>query len=51
MVSGRVESLSDLSGQCDVAVNCSGLGARELCGDSGVVPLRGQVLYTCTVQL
>ena len=39
-----MESLSDLSGQCGVAVNCSGLGARLLCGDSGVLPLRGQVL-------
>ena len=30
-------------GQCDVAVNCSGLGARQLCGDSSVLPIRGQV--------
>ena len=30
-------------GQCDVAVNCSGLGARQLCGDTSVLPIRGQV--------
>ena len=27
----------------DVVVNCSGLGARQLVGDSNVFPIRGQV--------
>lgn len=29
---------------CDVAVNCSGLGARELVGDEALYPVRGQML-------
>ena len=37
-------------GQCDVAVNCSGLGARQLCGDTRVLPLRGQILRYGTKQ-
>ena len=40
----KVDRLTDLSRQCDLAVNCSGLGARQLCGDTGVLPLRGQIL-------
>ena len=55
----KLESLDELSGvfngynffttilcppgQCDAAVNCSGLGARQLCGDTSVLPIRGQV--------
>lgn len=30
--------------ETDVVVNCTGLGARELCGDKLVVPVRGQVV-------
>lgn len=30
--------------KADVLVNCSGLGARELCGDRDLVPVRGQVV-------
>ncbi|KAK5858036.1 hypothetical protein PBY51_011235 [Eleginops maclovinus] len=40
----RVQSLQDLSGSFDLIVNCSGLGARALGGDSGMQPVRGQVL-------
>lgn len=32
-------------------VNCSGLGARELCGDDSVVPVRGQVAIATGVHL
>jgi len=43
-----VESLAELaevSGSAPSAiVNCTGLGARELCGDTSLVPIRGQVL-------
>ena len=46
----KVDRLTDLSGQCDLAVNCSGLGARQLCGDTGVLPLRGQILREGTKQ-
>ena len=43
LTQGKVESLSDLRGQCDVVVNCTGLGSRWLCNDFRVMPLRGQV--------
>jgi D-amino-acid oxidase len=36
---------------CDVAVNCSGLGARELVGDGAMLPIRGQVVRVAQVGL
>ncbi|MBI87781.1 MAG: amino acid oxidase [Euryarchaeota archaeon] len=42
----RKELVSDLSDiDCDVVVNCVGLGARELCEDREVRPVRGQVIF------
>tara|TARA_B100000945_G_scaffold306733_1_gene294479 strand:- start:2557 stop:3489 length:933 start_codon:yes stop_codon:yes gene_type:complete len=38
-----IEDLSDLNGE--VVVNCVGLGARELCDDLEVKPVRGQVIF------
>ena len=38
-----VSDLSEVPGE--VVVNCVGLGARELCGDDDIRPVRGQVLY------
>ena len=38
----RVDDLSAVDG--DVVVNCTGLGARELCGDRSMTPIRGQVV-------
>ncbi|XP_004580382.2 D-aspartate oxidase [Ochotona princeps] len=40
----RVEDLWELHQNFDIVVNCSGLGSRELAGDSTVLPVRGQVL-------
>jgi len=40
----KVESLIELTKNFKVVVNCSGLGARELCKDKKVLPLRGQVI-------
>lgn len=40
----RVESLSDAGRDADLVVNCSGLGARTLVGDTSVVPVRGQIV-------
>lgn len=30
--------------KCDVLVNCTGMGAKELCQDQQLVPIRGQIL-------
>jgi D-amino-acid oxidase len=40
----RVAELSEAFSGADVVVNCTGLGARELAGDSTVTPVRGQVV-------
>ena len=42
-VQSFVEDLNEVSGE--VVVNCVGLGARELCGDEEVRPVRGQVIF------
>ncbi|KAK2491623.1 hypothetical protein MC885_001900 [Smutsia gigantea] len=40
----RIGSLWELHPSFDVVVNCSGLGSRQLVGDSKIFPVRGQVL-------
>jgi D-amino-acid oxidase len=40
-----LRSLAELRDEAAVLVNCTGLGAKELCGDPDMVPERGQVLY------
>lgn len=45
-VTAHVESLEELLDEgFECVVNAAGLGARHLCADSGVFPLRGQVLH------
>ncbi len=39
----RVDDLAGLPGAA--VVNCSGLGARTLCGDASVFPIRGQLVH------
>lgn len=40
-----MNSFSDVAEQkFDVLFNCTGLGAKELCNDAQLVPMRGQVL-------
>jgi D-amino-acid oxidase len=41
----NLSALPAPGGELDAVVNCSGLGARLLGGDRGVVPAAGQVLY------
>jgi D-amino-acid oxidase len=41
-----VRSLADLMRQHPLIVNCTGLGARELCGDREMTPVRGQLVRT-----
>jgi len=40
----QVENLEEFVGQCDVLVNCSGLGAIELVNDPLLTPNRGQMI-------
>nr|XP_057913334.1 D-aspartate oxidase [Doryrhamphus excisus]XP_057913335.1 D-aspartate oxidase [Doryrhamphus excisus] len=40
----KVGRLQELGLRYDVIVNCSGLGSRDVAGDSQVYPVRGQVL-------
>ncbi|KAF7265613.1 hypothetical protein GWI33_020989 [Rhynchophorus ferrugineus] len=40
----KVQSLTDIGTKYDVVVNCSGLGAKFLCDDYKLVPIRGQVI-------
>jgi len=40
----KVESLSEETSQADLVINCSGLGARELCHDDTLVPAKGHVV-------
>jgi len=43
----KVASLDSLSNDYDIVINCSGLGARDLCRDFSVMPMRGQLVgYT-----
>jgi D-amino-acid oxidase len=41
---GTFGSLDELRGLGPVVVNCTGLGAKKLCNDGDLVPMRGQVL-------
>lgn len=39
----KLDSLKELYDDYDLIVNCSGLGARTLCQDRRMIPIRGQV--------
>jgi len=38
-----IGSLSELFSECDLIVNCTGMGARELMKDEAMMPVKGQV--------
>lgn len=40
----NVEDLQELSTQFDAVINCTALGAQQLCNDVSLIPVRGQVL-------
>ncbi|PZS29751.1 MAG: amino acid oxidase [Pseudonocardiales bacterium] len=40
----RLENLTEAHDGVDAVVNCAGLGARDLVGDTELVPVRGQVV-------
>ncbi len=39
-----VTNLTALSHRFDIVVNCTALGAKELCNDNAIFPVRGQVI-------
>lgn len=39
----HLDSLEELVGHFDIVCNCSGFGAKELCSDITVTPIRGQI--------
>jgi D-amino-acid oxidase len=41
----RVATLAEPLAHADVVVNCTGLGARELCRDAELYPIRGQLAH------
>jgi len=47
----KVEKLESLSGRFDLVFNCCGIGARDLVGDTSVVPIRGQIIRADAPQL
>lgn len=56
MLGGRVEqrtlrALDEALAASDTVVNCAGLGARELAGDTTMVPIRGQIVRVAQVGL
>ncbi|OWF52554.1 D-aspartate oxidase [Mizuhopecten yessoensis] len=40
----KIENLSELYGQFDVVVNCTGLGSRDLLDDQEIYPVRGHII-------
>ena len=44
MVAGGIDDVRSLCAPGRVVVNCTGLGARTICGDDRLYPIRGQVV-------
>lgn len=44
IVRRKVEKLADVSDKFEYVVNCAGMGARELCNDHELVPVKGQLV-------
>jgi hypothetical protein len=42
-----VTNFQDLEHNFDIVINCTGLGAKYLCSDNKLVPIRGQVIKVC----
>ncbi|MBC7650856.1 MAG: FAD-binding oxidoreductase [Deinococcales bacterium] len=43
-IENEITNLLDILHQFDAVINCSGLGAKTLCNDDKIFPVRGQVL-------
>lgn len=44
IIQREVKDLYTLQEQYDVVINCTALGARELCDDETIIPVRGQIV-------
>ncbi|EAT35138.1 AAEL012674-PA [Aedes aegypti] len=44
IITKKVDSFQEVAGQYDAVVNCTGMGAKKLCTDYKLVPIRGQVI-------
>lgn len=44
LVKSQVDSFSSLTQKYDLVFNCTGLGAKYLCDDHDLVPIRGQII-------
>lgn len=44
IIQQEIVDIKELNNQFDVIVNCSALGAKKLCNDASVIPVRGQVV-------
>ncbi|CAF4203863.1 unnamed protein product [Rotaria socialis] len=40
----KINSLDELVGSYDIVLNCTGFGAREICNDNLIRPIRGQMI-------
>lgn len=43
----KINNFSEVAKDYDIIVNCTGLGAKTLCDDDNLVPIRGQVIKVC----
>lgn len=43
-VQREIQSLEELASLDELVVNCTGLGAKEICKDEALIPMRGQIL-------
>ncbi|XP_015515244.1 D-amino-acid oxidase [Neodiprion lecontei] len=43
LIEKKINSINELSPSFDLVINCTGMGARYLCNDRRLVPIRGQV--------
>jgi len=44
VIQRKLNNLKEIDGEYDVIVNCTGLGSKELVGDEGMYPVRGQAM-------
>lgn len=41
----EIKSLDELSGESDLIINCTGMGARTLVNDVAMIPVKGQIVF------